>query len=125
MGLLTVHRVCRNTGGPAPTRAALCEMLDQLTRTLAELGHKPLRILKSESWKVRPQDGEGWMLARLRIECEEGEATRPFASWYQWQHPRWEWSLAMLPTVDLTATERLVAVHPLPPPDASHHEARP
>lgn len=74
MGILTIHRICSSHSGPAPTRPALCEMLDGLTRTLAEVGHRPLRILKTESWQVRPQGGDGWLLARLRIECEPGRA---------------------------------------------------
>lgn len=127
MGLLTVHRVCRTQSGPAPTRQALCELLDQLTRTLADLGHKPVRILKSESWKCRPQDGEGWLLVRLRIECEPGEPTRPLGSWYQWQHPCWQWSLAAIPAVDCESVYRghiepLSLVKPVP---ALPHEARP
>src|SRR6266700_3903850 len=95
------HRLCHANNAPAPTIAALSEMLDQLTRTLAELRHKPTRILKTECW-----GWSGQILVRLRIECEAGEPARPFASWFQWQHPRWEWSLAMLPTVDLARTER-------------------
>lgn len=124
MGFLTIHRICSSANGPAPTRAALCEMLDGLTRAMAELGRRPVRILKAESWKVRPQGGDGWLLARLRIECEGGEATRPFASWYQWQHPQWTWSLAMLPTVDCGAVERahVDRLALVPPPI---HEARP
>lgn len=128
-GFLTVHRICNASKGPEPTRAVLCEMLDQLTRTLAALGLRPVRVLKTESWSWRAQpNGHEELLARLRIECEPGEPTRPFASWYQWQHPAWVWSLAMLPTVDLTAVERthvetLVLVPPATP--AAGHEARP
>lgn len=106
MGILTIHRICSSIAGPAPTGPALSEMLDGLTRTLAEVGHRPVRILKTESWQVRQQGGDSWLLARLRIECEPGEPMRPLACWYQWQHPTWQWSLAMLPTVDCGAVER-------------------
>jgi hypothetical protein len=131
MGFLTVHRICNAANGPAPTREALSSMLDQMTRTLAELRHRPVRILKVESWPWRKLGGGDQLLARLRIECEDGEPTKTFHSWYQWQHPRWEWSLAMLPTVDLTSVESVAAIRPLPPPDAVRHpsasaqEARP
>lgn len=123
MGFLTIHRICNAINGPAPTRVTLCEMLDQLTRTLAELGQRPTRILKTESWRA----GGEKMLVRLRIECETGDPARPLATWYQWQHPKWEWSLAMLPIVhcggvERTHVERLMLVPPAP---QNAHEARP
>jgi hypothetical protein len=66
-------------------------MLAEIERQLACLSAKPVQIVDCEYW---PKDiggsaHAGDQLARITIEAEPGEPTRPLRSWFQWQHPRW------------------------------------
>jgi hypothetical protein len=127
MGYLTVHRICRigPSREPRPPYGTLAAMLAQLADALADTGHKPVAVDRTEAWPLGEDNTQATrMLVRLRIQCEPGEGTRSLASWFQWQHPGWCWSVAALPTVACEMVERaiLVPIAPLPlPPGFEAH----
>jgi hypothetical protein len=97
MGDVTCHRWCRaggNLSGPEPSIAVLNDMLDELSRLLADTGTHAI-AMDTQSWR-RPEGiadtGDNDFLAQIRLKVtDEGMATRSFRSWFQWWHPRWVW----------------------------------
>lgn len=102
MGFVTTHRwfshaVGGNGGGhsgPQPPRAVLKSMIAECVDFLAETGMRPVRV-ELETWSrpphVEPAENNA-LCARMRLEVEPGALDQPFATWFQWQHPRWEFS---------------------------------
>jgi hypothetical protein len=83
-----------------PNFPAVLAMLADIERQLACIGARPVAV-DCEYWPkgVCGGDHAGDQLARIMIEAEPGEATRPLRSWFQWQHPRWREGGA-LPFID-------------------------
>jgi hypothetical protein len=93
---LTASRECRSTDA-TPGYPPLRIMLDELEAKLAARGLKPFAVSVS-SWRTAADR----ILARIEIEAAPG-APGAFAqslrSWFQWQHPTWNWSSEPMPMV--------------------------
>lgn len=70
---------------PLPPRRALKSMLAELEQQIVDLGYFPTGVA-CRSWL----EGTG-AVARISLVAWPGDMTRSLASWYEWQHPRWNW----------------------------------
>lgn len=71
--------------GATPPRPALRGMLDDLDRQLRLAGLAPVSLV-CRSWL----EGEK-AIAWITLAVESGEPSRTLSSWYEWQHPVWQW----------------------------------
>lgn len=73
-----------------PNFSMVLAMLADIERQLAAVGGQPIAVV-CEYWPkgICGGDHAGEQLARITIEAEPGDPTRPLRSWFQWQHPRW------------------------------------
>lgn len=102
---LRAHRCCYGTVAPVPLRAAIRAMLAEIGLVMAARGYCAV-ALRCESWRLAPPtmlNGMSEFVARIEVEVEPGEMKTSLASWYEWQHPHWAWSIAPLP-LDLSAS---------------------
>lgn len=93
-------RSCSIRHRPAPPRGAIRMMLAELECELDERSLMPV-TLTCEAWPVpRASTDEHSALARIRIEAEQGALKRSLASWYEWQHPTWQWTSEPQPALE-------------------------
>lgn len=71
---------------PQPPRPVIVAMLRELSGQLAALGYRPIALDCGSFF-----NSNGDNVATITIAVEPGEPTRPLATWYEWQHPRWQW----------------------------------
>jgi len=105
--MTTLERHCLFTRGSAnslvarPPRPAIVLMLAELERELKERGLAPC-ALACLAWPVpRSKTDEHSALACIRIEAGPGDlGGRSLVSWFEWEHPRWEWTQEPRPALD-------------------------
>lgn len=97
MGFVTCHRwfpLTPGSRGPQPPRPVLDAMLKELDGFLLQTHSRPVR-LETETWQrpptVEPTERND-ACVRIRIEVKPGFSEQPLRGWYEWQHPKWEWS---------------------------------
>jgi hypothetical protein len=86
---------------PQPPRKAVLLMLADLEDALKRAGWRPA-ALRCERWREIGDDGPEYV-ARIVLECEPGELTRPLKCWFEWQHPRWRWCAPAGPVIESVA----------------------
>ena len=96
--------------GPAPVRATVLRLVDELALRMNAGGLKPVRLATC-SWR-RPEGmvsiADNDFLSAVTIEVEPGRIPETLRCWVQWQHPRWEWSREPFPSrlaIELNATK--------------------
>jgi hypothetical protein len=94
---LKAHAVCEGSG-PQPSRDHITRLINAMQQQLDEMGQRPL-TMETQCWPFGP----GKFIARILLETADGEQNRSFASWYEWQHPRWWWGMLPLPEIELDA----------------------
>lgn len=85
--------------GGAPPYAAVVLLLETIERSLQRAGMKPVNLC-CEAWRVPDRPDGMDQLALISIDGEPGEIHAPLRSWYQWQHPRWDYSRAPRPALE-------------------------
>ena len=102
-----ILRICAaswSTGvGPAPGRAAVETMLEQLSTEIEEFARaiqrdvQPIAVVAAESWKGEGFENQRRFLSELSIEIGPGRGERPLRSWFQHQHAGFKWSQRAFP----------------------------
>lgn len=95
--------------GVRPPRDKIKKMLAGMETVLRARGSVPVH-LSVETWrmpiKMRIHDSD--CMARITIRTAPGELHRSLVSWYEWQHPFWQWSCQPVPDY-----ARIVAARPI------------
>lgn len=89
---------CRGHGA-TPGYAAQAALLERLAASLAAAGGAPFAVT-IERWPVAaPHGRNARIFCRIAIEVDPAAAfvAGPLRAWFQWQHPRWQWSWAPRP----------------------------
>ena len=88
----------------SPPRAAVRHMLTEINDELKARNLRPTG-LSCQRWPsavFHAETGDDY-LSCIAVMTEPGGLARPFASWFEWQHPRWQVAMAPPPMIERAA----------------------